>query len=63
MSAVLQRNVHTDESSSSEESLLARESCHVLQSGNRMPLLGLGTWELNSHTVDTVAALSSSASA
>ena len=55
MSAVLQRNVHTNDSSSSEESLLARESCHVLQSGNRMPLLGLGTWELNSHTVDTVA--------
>jgi len=33
---------------------LAPETCLVLPSGNRMPLLGLGTRELNFHTVDTV---------
>jgi len=37
-----------------EGALLTPESCRVLPSGNRMPLLGLGTWHLNSHTVDTV---------
>ncbi|HEX5161120.1 MAG TPA: aldo/keto reductase [Steroidobacteraceae bacterium] len=35
-------------------SLLAPESCRILPSGNRMPLLGLGTWHLTTHTVETL---------
>jgi len=54
MSALLQRDVRTDVAYASKETRLAPESFHVLPSGNRMPLLGLGTWHLNSHTVDTV---------
>lgn len=34
---------------------LGPESTHTLASGNRMPVLGLGTWQLKHHTVDTVA--------
>lgn len=33
---------------------LSPESSHVLPSGNRMPLLGLGTWHLTFHTVETI---------
>jgi len=55
MNAVLQRNARSSGAYSGEESLLAPESCHILPSGNRMPLLGLGTWQLNSHTVEAVS--------
>jgi 2,5-diketo-D-gluconate reductase A len=37
-----------------EPPALTPESSRVLPSRNRMPLLGLGTWELHVHTVDTV---------
>ncbi len=37
-----------------ERAPLTADSCHVLPSGNRMPLLGLGTWHLTFHTVETV---------
>ena len=39
---------------SEERAPLTADSCHVLPSGNRMPLLGLGTWHLTFHTVETV---------
>jgi 2,5-diketo-D-gluconate reductase A len=54
MNAVVQQALRQGEWRTSEPALLAPESCHVLPSGNRMPLLGLGTRELNFHTVDTV---------
>jgi len=54
MNAVVQQVLRQGGWRSSEPAPLAPESCHVLPSGNRMPLLGLGTRELNFHTVDTV---------
>src|SRR6185503_17172030 len=54
MNAVVQQALRQREWRSSEPALLAPESCHVMPSGNRMPLLGLGTRELNFHTADTV---------
>jgi len=53
MNAVLQQALRTVPDSGGS-SLLAPESCRILPSGNRMALLGLGTWHLKSHTVETV---------
>ncbi len=33
---------------------LTPETCRILASGNRMPLMGLGTWELTVRTVETL---------
>ena len=54
MNAVVQQALRSRSGVPDEGALLTPESCRVLPSGNRMPLLGLGTWDLNSHTVDTV---------
>ena len=54
MNAVVQQALRAVPESGGS-SLLAPESCRILPSGNRMPLLGLGTWHLNSHTVETVS--------
>jgi diketogulonate reductase-like aldo/keto reductase len=54
MNAVVQPALRQGGWRSGESTLLVPEACHVLPSGHRMPLLGLGTRELNSHTVDTV---------
>jgi diketogulonate reductase-like aldo/keto reductase len=54
MNAVVQQALRQGGWRTREPTLLAPESCHVLPSGHRMPLLGLGTRELNFHTVDTV---------
>jgi 2,5-diketo-D-gluconate reductase A len=35
--------------------LLTRDSTRLLRSGNAMPILGLGTWMLTSHTAESVA--------
>jgi 2,5-diketo-D-gluconate reductase A len=35
-------------------SLLSPDSRYILPSGNQMPLLGLGTWQLRHHTVETI---------
>src|SRR5262245_41249413 len=53
MNAVVQQALRAVPESGGS-SLLAPESGRILPSGNRMPLLGLGTWHLNSHTVETV---------
>jgi 2,5-diketo-D-gluconate reductase A len=37
-----------------EPTTLTPETCRVLPSGNRMPLMGLGTWELTVRTVETL---------
>jgi diketogulonate reductase-like aldo/keto reductase len=54
MNAVVQQSLRTAGEAPDQEALLAPQACRVLPSGNRMPLLGLGTWQLTSHTVDTV---------
>jgi diketogulonate reductase-like aldo/keto reductase len=54
MDAATHFSVRAEEWQSRELSLLTPESCHVMPSGNRMPLLGLGTWHLNHHTVDSL---------
>src|SRR5262245_24518487 len=54
MNAVVQQPLRVGGAIASEGKRLAAESCHILPSGNRMPLLGLGTWQLNSHTVDAI---------
>jgi 2,5-diketo-D-gluconate reductase A len=54
MNAAVQQALRQAGWRSSEPALLTPESCHVLPSGNRMPLLGLGTRELNHHTFETV---------
>jgi 2,5-diketo-D-gluconate reductase A len=54
MNAVLQQALRPGSWEAGESGLLAPESSHLLASGNRMPLLGLGTRELNHQTVDTV---------
>jgi diketogulonate reductase-like aldo/keto reductase len=38
-----------------DDTLLTPESHHVMPSGQRMPLLGLGTWQLRAHPVDAIA--------
>jgi 2,5-diketo-D-gluconate reductase A len=40
---------------SEARSTLTRDSRYILPSGNQMPLLGLGTWQLRHHTVETIA--------
>ena len=54
MDAATHLSLRADEWQSRELSLLTPDSCHVMPSGNRMPLLGLGTWHLNHHTVDSL---------
>ena len=54
MNAVLRQALRVTGRTAEEATALALESCHILPSGNRMPLLGLGTWQLTSHTVDAV---------
>ena len=53
MNAVVQYSLRAV-GASDERAPLSPESCHVLPSGNRMPLLGLGTWHLTFHTIETV---------
>ena len=53
MNAVVQQSLRATVRRTDERTL-APESCHILPSGNRMPLLGLGTWQLTSHTVDAI---------
>jgi diketogulonate reductase-like aldo/keto reductase len=52
MDAATSLSLRAEEWQSREPLRLTRESSHLLPSGNRMPLLGLGTWHLNHHTVD-----------
>ncbi len=54
MNAVVQQALRAGGGVSNEGTLLAPDSCRILPSGNRMPLLGLGTWQLNAHTVDAI---------
>lgn len=54
MNAVVQLALHTETWRFHESTAVSPESSHQLPSGNRMPLLGLGTRDLNFHTVDTV---------
>lgn len=54
MNAVLQQAVSTADALREADSPLSQESCHFLPSGNRMPLIGLGTWQLTHHTVETL---------
>jgi diketogulonate reductase-like aldo/keto reductase len=53
MNAVAQ-NVLRSASRLEELTTLTPETCRILPSGNRMPLMGLGTWQLTFHTVDTI---------
>jgi diketogulonate reductase-like aldo/keto reductase len=53
MNAVVQYSLRAG-AASEGRTPLAPESCHVLPSGNRMPLMGLGTWHLTFHTIETV---------
>jgi len=46
--------LRADDWLSRESTLLTPESCHLLPSGNQMPLLGLGTWHLSHHTVNSL---------
>lgn len=52
MDAVTLQLLRTDEWQGREPPAISPESSHVLPSGNRMPLLGLGTWHLTHRTVD-----------
>jgi diketogulonate reductase-like aldo/keto reductase len=54
MNAVLQQAVRTADELREADSPLSQESSHLLPSGNRMPLIGLGTWQLTHHTVETL---------
>ena len=54
MDAATQTLLRADDWLSRESSHLTPEACHLLPSGNRMPLLGLGTWHLTHHTVDSL---------
>jgi len=54
MNAVVQPALRQHGRGASQPGALAPESSLVLASGNRMPLLGLGTRDLHVHTVDTV---------
>ena len=55
MSAAIQR-LFAEERSFSLPTPLDLHARYVLASGNRMPLLGLGTWHLNHRTEDTIEA-------
>jgi 2,5-diketo-D-gluconate reductase A len=54
MNAVAQNVLRSGSWLPEELKTLTPETCRILPSGNRMPLLGLGTWELTFHTVDTI---------
>lgn len=54
MNAVAQYAFRAGSWSSDELTTLTPEACRVLASGNRMPLMGLGTLGLTVRTVDTV---------
>jgi 2,5-diketo-D-gluconate reductase A len=54
MNAVVQQVLRAASGVPDEGTLLSPEASRILPSGNRMPLLGLGTWHLNSHTVDAI---------
>ncbi|HEV8443702.1 MAG TPA: aldo/keto reductase [Steroidobacteraceae bacterium] len=54
MNAAVQQALRPSSWQTAEPSALAPETSRVLPSGNRMPLLGLGTWELQVHTTETV---------
>jgi len=54
MNAVVQQALREATWRSGEPGLPDPETCHILPSGNRMPLLGLGTRDLNVHTVETL---------
>jgi diketogulonate reductase-like aldo/keto reductase len=54
MNAAVLQALRTSSWQTSEPSVLAPETSRVLPSANRMPLLGLGTWELQVHTTETV---------
>jgi 2,5-diketo-D-gluconate reductase A len=54
MNAVARHAFRTVSWSPDELTTLTPESCRILPSGNRMPLMGLGTWELTVRTVDTL---------
>jgi diketogulonate reductase-like aldo/keto reductase len=54
MDAATLQVFRTDDWQTRESSSLTPESCHLMPSGNRMPLLGLGTWHLSHHTVDSL---------
>jgi len=54
MNAAVQQALRARSWQTAEPSALAPETSRILPSGNRMPLLGLGTWELQVHTAETV---------
>jgi diketogulonate reductase-like aldo/keto reductase len=54
MDAATLQLFRTDEWQTRESTSLSSDACHLLPSGNRMPLLGLGTWHLNHHTVESL---------
>jgi 2,5-diketo-D-gluconate reductase A len=54
MNAAVQQALRARSWQTAEPSALAPETSRILPSGNRMPLLGLGTWELHVHTAETV---------
>ena len=54
MNAAVQQALRNRSWQTAEPSALAPETSRALPSGNRMPLLGLGTWELQAHTTETV---------
>jgi len=54
MNALAQHALRPGSWFSDEPTTLTPETCRVLPSGNRMPLMGLGTWELTVRTVETL---------
>jgi diketogulonate reductase-like aldo/keto reductase len=54
MNALAQHAFRPGSWSPDELTTLTPETCRILPSGNRMPLIGLGTWELTVRTVDTI---------
>jgi 2,5-diketo-D-gluconate reductase A len=54
MNAVAQHALRPGSWPSDELTTLTPETCRSLPSGNRMPLMGIGTWELTVRTVETV---------
>jgi diketogulonate reductase-like aldo/keto reductase len=54
MNAVAQQALRAREWTAEDPARLAPESTRILASGNRMPLLGLGTSQLTIRTVDTI---------
>ncbi len=54
MNAMAQQALRPVNWRSDELSTLTPETRRILPSGHRMPLMGLGTWDLTFHTVDTL---------